>query len=212
MNEITVSCSDGCMDAIVAALNKLTTVSSKSFCRNIRIGGTDVIFDARSAGEGIDVKVGSVDIADYIDANPTPDAVLGIADTTPAPVAYTPPTVTDDDDDEDDADDGVTQTVQSDGDADEDEEVIRDSTKSAVLGGQMFTAYDITSEAKESGQVQARHNVLKHIIHDMYCNGEMDGYEQTLVPIRGTSRTAYLYHPSGTSPDDYVQVRDAVTG
>jgi len=83
------------------------------------------------------------------------------------------------------------------------EQLISDLTFQKVSQGSMFTAFDISLFAKQEKGMTERHNAVKHVVHDLYVNGQMPGYERTLIDIPGVSRQAFLYHPIGADISRY---------
>ena len=79
------------------------------------------------------------------------------------------------------------------------EEVIREN----VDRGVMFTALDITLEAKRRGGTE-RHRHMKHAVHQFFAGGGMGtDYTKTLIPIPGAPCPAWLYHQGGAAPATY---------
>jgi len=73
----------------------------------------------------------------------------------------------------------------------------------------MFTAFDVTLQAKEEG-ADERHRNMKGYVHERmaYHMGRFVDYERTLIPVVG-QEDAWLYHPSDADISEYaLQDRD----
>lgn len=79
------------------------------------------------------------------------------------------------------------------------EEVIQDQVKA----GAMFTAYDVSREARARGSAE-RHRDLKQVTHAAFARGEMGAdYTRTLIRIPGVKAPAWLYHRTQDDPQSY---------
>ena len=83
-----------------------------------------------------------------------------------------------------------------------DRQIIEDVVNNFVNNKWQFTAYNITTVAKQRG-ANDRHRNLKQAVHDMFANGEMDGYTRDLVTIQVANTKAYLYSPVNADVSDY---------
>ena len=90
-----------------------------------------------------------------------------------------------------------------------DRQIVEDVVTEFVSKGWQFTAYNITTEAKKRGAGD-RHRNLKQVVHEMFKNDELDGYDRDLVDIKRVGAKAYLYSPSGLDADDYDEDDSAV--
>ena len=99
----------------------------------------------------------------------------------------------DTDDDKDDKDSTA-------GDSDEViavKEVIADKISRDV----MFTAFDITKELRKNGN-KVRHGNIRSIVHDLFRNGEINGYTRTIIDINGDR--PFVYHPISSDASLYL--------
>jgi len=71
-----------------------------------------------------------------------------------------------------------------------------------VKAGRMFTAFDVTREAKARGADES-HTHMKGSVHAMQDYMEDHGYERTLIDV-GMQVKPWLYYPELMDPDDYV--------
>jgi len=82
-----------------------------------------------------------------------------------------------------------------------------------VDGDEMFTAFDVSkvvqARQEEDGVPIERHRNMKNVVHremEQYVDSGI--FEKTLHDV-GAPTSAFLYHPVGTDPEDYVaQHRD----
>ena len=76
-----------------------------------------------------------------------------------------------------------------------------------IQNNEMFTAWDITSEAKRRGATEW-HNDLKKGVHQAYTYIESQGYVRTnQIAIPGSNASAlnpWIYYPDGSDPKDYI--------
>ena len=79
------------------------------------------------------------------------------------------------------------------------EQIVRDVVNEFVSKQWSFTAFNITTEAKNRG-ANDRHNNLKGVVHDMFLNGEMDGYDRTTKDV-GLAVRPFLYVHSSQDSD-----------
>jgi hypothetical protein len=71
---------------------------------------------------------------------------------------------------------------------------IQDLCGENVARGDMFTAFDLSLEAKRRG-ISERHRHMKHAVHDYFDIGAMGPeYTRTLIAIPGANAPAWLYH------------------
>jgi len=71
-------------------------------------------------------------------------------------------------------------------------------------GGEMFTAWDVTSRAKKNGATQF-HNDMKDFVHEKFDDGSLAvlDYTRTLIPTP-SGRDAWLYHKVGADIQPYI--------
>lgn len=71
-----------------------------------------------------------------------------------------------------------------------------------VQAGTMFTAYDITLEARKRGG-NIRHGEARNIVHDVYQQGRMGaGYKCSVIDV-GAPAKPFLYHRFSDDPGNY---------
>jgi len=83
--------------------------------------------------------------------------------------------------------------------------VVEQIVKDKVAAGAMFTAHDVTLEARGKGH-RADHGQCKDAVHDLFARGEM-GVAYTRSPISVTGGNPYLYHQRIDDPNNYANVR-----
>jgi retron-type reverse transcriptase len=71
-----------------------------------------------------------------------------------------------------------------------------------VQAGAMFTAYDITLEARQRG-TQVRHQDVRDLVHESYEQGRLGAaYDRTLIDV-GAPTQPFLYHRFADDPTSY---------
>ncbi len=71
-----------------------------------------------------------------------------------------------------------------------------------IASGTMFTAYDVTVEARKQG-IQLRHDEGKDIVHDMFQTGSMGaGYNRSVIDV-GAPTKPFVYHRFDIDPSGY---------
>lgn len=85
---------------------------------------------------------------------------------------------------------------------------VHDVVKRFVGMGAKFTSVDVANEIKRSG-VWRRNSDVAAELRRLFKAGEcgLGAYETSMISVSGSSKTATLYHLSGSDPDDY-QDRD----
>ena len=74
-----------------------------------------------------------------------------------------------------------------------DRQVVEQVVQSRVAAGAMFTAYDITVQARAQG-ARIRHGEARDIVHNMFNNGTMGAsYQRSVVDI-GIATNPFVYH------------------
>lgn len=70
-----------------------------------------------------------------------------------------------------------------------------------VRQSKIFTAYDVTVEARKRADNQLdRHSAIRTIVHDSY-DYDNAGYEKTQITLNvGNNPVAFAFHPVGTDP------------
>ena len=81
--------------------------------------------------------------------------------------------------------------------------VIEELVEEKVSKEEMFTAWDITKEVRSSG-TREPHRSVKRVVHRIFENGEMEGYDRALVSVRPGVPSPFVYHPDGIDPNDYL--------
>ena len=74
-----------------------------------------------------------------------------------------------------------------------------------VAANELFTAFDISRVVQHLGH-RERHNNMKHIVHDYFQQGNLTGYDRTLVPVETNKPEAWVYHPIGVPATNYKPV------
>src|SRR2546423_13316267 len=73
-----------------------------------------------------------------------------------------------------------------------------------VQAGRLFTAYDVTLEARNRGG-NVRHNDARDLVHEFYEQGRMGaGYTRSLIDV-GAPTKPFLYHRFADDPKTYKQ-------
>ena len=90
----------------------------------------------------------------------------------------------------------------------ETEQLIMEVVTAKVDGDEKFTAFDVSREVQarqeEDGVPMDRHRNIKNDIHQEMSQYVDSGiYEKTIHDV-GAPGPAFLYHPAGTDPSDYV--------
>lgn len=91
--------------------------------------------------------------------------------------------------------------------------IVRDIVYTLVDQHKMFTAWDVTKEAKARG-ADEQHRHLKHAVHEMFSNGEMqsNGYTRSLAQNMNVSPQPWIYHSVTDDPNAYAdQILDGST-
>jgi hypothetical protein len=83
---------------------------------------------------------------------------------------------------------------------------IQDLCGESIARGDMFTAFDLSLEAKRRG-ISERHRHMKHAVHDYFESGAMGPeYTRTLIAIPGADGPAWLYHRWEDDVQEYQPV------
>jgi len=71
-------------------------------------------------------------------------------------------------------------------------------------GQKQFTSIDVANQVKRSGKWRRNRDVASEL-RDMYATDDaaLAGYSRCSIAVKGGSKTATLYFPSGTDPEDY---------
>jgi hypothetical protein len=78
-----------------------------------------------------------------------------------------------------------------------------------VQANEMFTAHDVTLEARNRGH-RAFHNEVRDAVHDYYGRGGLGvAYARTNISVPGGN--PYLYHPTTSDPSTYGNIRGGGT-
>src|SRR5260370_42205330 len=82
------------------------------------------------------------------------------------------------------------------------EQLGRQIVQAKVQAGEMFTAFDVTQEARRRGS-QVRHGDVKDVVHDCFQQGLMGAtYQRALIDI-GAPTQPFLYHRFDSDPRSY---------
>ena len=79
-----------------------------------------------------------------------------------------------------------------------DAQVVKDVVNEFVTKGWSFTAYTITTEARKRG-AKGSHDNMKRIVHDMFNDGEMQGYTRDTKDV-GANIQPFFYAPDSNAP------------
>jgi hypothetical protein len=82
-------------------------------------------------------------------------------------------------------------------------DILRGIVQDKINQGEMFTALDISRESQWKNDVHERHDNMKSIVHEMFHNGEMPGYDRTLINIPTIPQSVWCYYSPLTDPSDY---------
>src|SRR5260370_13009157 len=86
---------------------------------------------------------------------------------------------------------------------------IQDLCAERIARGDMFTAFDLSLEAKRRG-ISERHRHMKHAVHDYFASGAMGPeYTRTLIDIPNADGPAWLYHRWEDDIQEYQPVERA---
>ena len=70
-------------------------------------------------------------------------------------------------------------------------------------GGEIFTAWVVTANAKRNGATQY-HNDMKGLVHEAYEDGTLQALDYTRTEIPTPTGNAWLYHKVGANINEYV--------
>ena len=205
---VSFKCDESSTDLFVKILNRLSVAGERNQTRKIRVGGDEYVF----MGGSDTVKDLSIDGKIYSDMSPSEQrdleilraAVVTSPNTNPVVVgvavidnsiAPNVPVQTSDGNSQPDDDADILDSAEG--------VAVRGVVASKVTQGQMFTAFDVTKELRSNGN-QVRHNNIKHIVHALYNQGDMQGYNRSLIDVSGTSIRPFLYHPTSADTSTYA--------
>ncbi len=210
---VSFKCNESSTQLFVQILNKLAIAGEKNLTRKIRVGGDEYSFIGGSDTVS-DLSIDGSLYVNFTDAEKRDIAILRDAIVAPRPVPASPTDTVDNQNDSDGVPDfhGVPDASNG-NDNDEDDEdddilnsaeaiAVKDVIADKVSQNQMFTAFDITKELRKKGQ-QVSHYNIKRIVHTIYNNGDMQGYDRSLVNIAGVPLQPFLYHPMSADPAVY---------
>lgn len=207
MSNISFNCSDSAEAVMVKVMGKLKTISDNGELRKIRIGGDEFMF-VGDKDKVTDVIVNSKKIDELTDQEKKDmddkrQNIVGSA--LPQPISQLSV--------DDDLDDGnVTNPVDTsvplgsvvppptpvpDLNA-----TVRQAVTDKVNANEMFTAFDITKAIRQTG-ARAYHSQVKGIVHGMFQNGEMTGYDRTTIDLPNNPGRPFLYFPPTADPSTY---------
>jgi len=79
------------------------------------------------------------------------------------------------------------------------------------LNKEIFTAYDITVEARAATDDNVRHDDVRSIVNNEFITNQMAGYERELCTLDLSSKPqAFVYFPDTMSANDYPLIDDSV--
>ena len=89
---------------------------------------------------------------------------------------------------------------------------ILDVLGAMVNDGKVFTAYDVTKEARSTTSDNVRGYEVRGIVHNEYQTGQISGYNRELCALEiDGSPQAFVYYPDGKSASDHPLVEDSST-
>ena len=76
-----------------------------------------------------------------------------------------------------------------------------------IQNGEVFTAFDVTKEVRNSSTDKVSHRDVRNIIRNEFQTGQMSGYNQELhtLDVSGNPQ-AFVYFPDGKSAQDHSLV------
>jgi len=88
---------------------------------------------------------------------------------------------------------------------------IQETVNALIQQRKPFSAYDITCTIRRLNFNEG-HRDVRQVVHDMFNNGAMGSFQQTLVQYPNAPRPAYLYHPPEIDPNDQTTFNAIVAG
>ena len=89
---------------------------------------------------------------------------------------------------------------------------ILESLQDLILGKKVFTAYDVTIEARSKTTDNVKHNEVRDIIENEFITQQMAGYDRELCTLNlGSNPQAQVYFPDNMSASDHPLVGGAVS-
>jgi hypothetical protein len=79
---------------------------------------------------------------------------------------------------------------------------VKDLVNDKVGKNELFTAFDITKSFRNNG-VKYSHNEVKKIVHNMFENGDMMGYDRVRTDKTGAPVQPFLYFPISADISTY---------
>ena len=200
MKKVSFECSDESVALFVDIIDKLNNASVYSKSIKIRIGGSEYCFTdgIDDVGEPLvdDNHLDSSERMDYVDVRI--NALKSIA---PQPIA---PPIVSSSGGQDDADGGnASPSVSNSGSklSDDDKETIKGIVLDWTDDSRMFTAHDVTKEARAKG-MWIEHKDSKAVVEEMFSKIEMADYDRTIVDV-GAKGKPFVYHPQVSDPTSY---------
>jgi len=83
------------------------------------------------------------------------------------------------------------------------EALVHEVLDEKIAADEMFTAWDVTSEAKKRG-ADERHGILKGAVHSRWDYLRAAGYRRAPVDIPGVAVPPWVYYPLNADPQDYL--------
>jgi len=89
------------------------------------------------------------------------------------------------------------------------EAIMNDVINDFVANRTQFTAFDATQAGKDKGTTE-RHGQLKRSVYARWDDGSLrsQGYDRDFIHIPGVSPNPWLYFPTGSDPQDYIDNLD----
>ncbi len=83
-------------------------------------------------------------------------------------------------------------------------QAILDALSNAIKNGKVFTAFDITTDARDGTDENIDHQDCREIVHNEYAIGEFpDEYNREEFLALTNGQTAICYYPDGKSAEDH---------
>lgn len=191
--KITLECNDSGCSAIMGVLKHLEKLSTSETSRVIRIGGDERLFNGASDKISSIELDGVLNTDEYISVGKLHKDACQPVSSTPTAAPTTAPTTPDPN----------TNDLSK-----QDADVIQNLVMNKIKVEEMFTAFDITKQARNGG-MRIFHEQVKNVIRDMHLTLANEDYTRTPMSMV-TGKTAMVYHKIGADPEQYNLVSQLV--
>ena len=89
------------------------------------------------------------------------------------------------------------------------QKIVESVIKDKLGAGEMFTAFDVSTEARKRGATERHLHMKGHIHQTLGSESGTFGYTRTTVTISGIKVDPWLYHPLNASIGDYPPLADS---